>query len=67
MFGLPMSVWVSMLSLSSGFDFISRRGLPMALFSAAAVGGTGVGPIFAGWIEMNPRLDWRWIQWVQLM
>ncbi|KAF4576949.1 hypothetical protein EYR36_004933 [Pleurotus pulmonarius] len=44
-----------------------ERGLPMALFSAAAVGGTGVGPIFAGWIEMNPRLDWRWIQWVQLI
>ncbi|KAF7422811.1 hypothetical protein PC9H_010970 [Pleurotus ostreatus] len=44
-----------------------ERGLPMALFSAAAVGGTGVGPIFAGWIEMNPHLDWRWIQWVQLI
>ncbi|KAF7422812.1 hypothetical protein PC9H_010971 [Pleurotus ostreatus] len=44
-----------------------ERGLPMALFSAAAVGGTGVGPILAGWIEMNPHLDWRWIQWIQLM
>ncbi len=39
----------------------------MALFSVAAIGGTGVGPIFAGWIEMNSNLEWRWIQWVQLM
>jgi hypothetical protein len=39
----------------------------MALFSLAALGGTGIGPVFAGWIEMNPHLEWRWIQWIQCM
>ncbi|KAJ7623750.1 MFS polyamine transporter [Roridomyces roridus] len=44
-----------------------ERGLPMALFSVAAIGGTGIGPVVAGWIEMNPKLEWRWIQWIQMM
>lgn len=39
----------------------------MAIFSAAALGGNGIGPAIAGWIEMNPRLEWRWIQWIQVM
>ncbi|PPQ65504.1 hypothetical protein CVT24_010800 [Panaeolus cyanescens] len=43
------------------------RGLPMSLFSVVAVGGTGLGPVFAGWIEMNTKLEWRWIQWIQMM
>ncbi|KAG6846828.1 hypothetical protein H0H93_011533 [Arthromyces matolae] len=43
------------------------RGLPMSLFALVAMGGTGVGPAFAGWIEMNTRLEWRWIQWIQMM
>ncbi|KAG6834146.1 hypothetical protein H0H93_011570, partial [Arthromyces matolae] len=42
------------------------RGLPMSLFALVAMGGTGVGPAFAGWIEMNTRLEWRWIQWIQM-
>ena len=37
----------------------------MAIFSLAAIGGTGLGPIISGWIEMN--LGWRWIQWIQMM
>ncbi|KAJ7065360.1 MFS polyamine transporter [Mycena amicta] len=44
-----------------------ERGLPMSIFSAAALGGTGLGPVIAGWIEMNPSLQWRWIQWVQMI
>ncbi|THU86241.1 MFS polyamine transporter [Dendrothele bispora CBS 962.96] len=44
-----------------------ERGLPMCIFAVAALGGTGWGPLFAGWIEMNPKLQWRWIQWVQLI
>ncbi|KAJ7498003.1 major facilitator superfamily domain-containing protein [Mycena galericulata] len=44
-----------------------ERGLPMAIFSVAALGGTGVGPVVAGWVEMNPRLAWRWIQWIQMI
>ena len=39
----------------------------MALFSIAAIGGTGLGPVASGWIEMNPHLGWRWIQWIQMM
>lgn len=41
------------------------RGQPMALFATAAIFGTGIGPVFAGWIEQNPSLGWRWIQHVQ--
>ncbi|EJD07445.1 MFS general substrate transporter [Fomitiporia mediterranea MF3/22] len=44
-----------------------ERGLPMAVFSIAAVSSTGTGPVFAGWIEMNRHLEWRWIQWIHLM
>lgn len=39
----------------------------MSLFAVAALGGTGLGPVVAGWVEMNPRLEWRWIQWIQMM
>lgn len=39
----------------------------MSFFAVTAVGGTGLGPAFAGWIEMNPKLGWRWIQWIQMM
>lgn len=44
-----------------------RRGLPMSIFSIVALAGNGFGPLIAGWIELNPRLGWRWIQWIQLM
>lgn len=39
----------------------------MAIFSLSALCGNGYGPLIAGWIEMNSRLGWRWIQWIQLM
>lgn len=39
----------------------------MAIFSIAAIAGTGVGNVAAGWVEQNPRLQWRWIQWIHLM
>ncbi|PWN98487.1 MFS general substrate transporter [Tilletiopsis washingtonensis] len=42
-----------------------ERGLPMALFATAAIFGTGVGPVWAGWVEQNPNLGWRWIQYLQ--
>ncbi|KZP11098.1 MFS general substrate transporter [Athelia psychrophila] len=44
-----------------------ERSLPMAIYSFAAMGGTGLGPIAAGFIEMNPLLQWRWIQWIHLI
>jgi len=39
----------------------------MAIYSLVGIGGTGLGPVAAGWIEMNPRLQWRWIQWIHMM
>ncbi|TCD71762.1 hypothetical protein EIP91_003105 [Steccherinum ochraceum] len=44
-----------------------ERGLPMAVFSVTALGGTGLGPVAAGWIEMNSHLEWRWIQWIHMI
>ncbi|KAK7687739.1 hypothetical protein QCA50_008957 [Cerrena zonata] len=44
-----------------------ERGLPMSLFAVSAIGSTGLGPLAAGWIEMNQKLEWRWIQWIHLM
>lgn len=55
------------LSCSTFWHFFYRRGVPMSLFSLLAIGGTGLGPVYSGWIEMNPRLEWRWIQWIAMM
>jgi len=39
----------------------------MSLYALAIVASTGLGPTIAGWIEANPSLEWRWIQWVHVM
>ena len=39
----------------------------MGLFGLSAIGAVGLGPVFAGWIEMNEHLGWRWIQYIHLM
>ena len=39
----------------------------MSIFSLMAVGGTGFGPVYSGWIEINPKLEWKWIQWIHMM
>ena len=39
----------------------------MSVFTFAVIGSTGLGSVAAGWIEMNPHLGWRWIQWFHLM
>ena len=39
----------------------------MALFTLIALGATGIGPAYAGWIEMNPKLEWKWVEWVHMM
>lgn len=41
------------------------RGSPMALFASAAIFGTGIGPVWAGWVAQREDLGWRWIQWIQ--
>ncbi|KAI0272421.1 major facilitator superfamily domain-containing protein [Gloeopeniophorella convolvens] len=44
-----------------------ERGLPMSLFSLAAIGATGLGPVVGAWIEANHRFEWRWIQWFHVI
>jgi len=59
------------MSLDNNFvndiQLFRRRGLPMSIFALLAVGGTGFGPVYSGWIEMNPRLEWKWIHWIHMM
>ncbi|SJX65825.1 related to multidrug resistant protein [Sporisorium reilianum f. sp. reilianum] len=43
----------------------SERGQPMALFAMGAIFGTGIGPVWAGWVEQRQSLAWRWIQYIQ--
>ncbi|KAF8655044.1 hypothetical protein AX16_003280 [Volvariella volvacea WC 439] len=38
-----------------------ERGLPMTVYSVIAFSGNGIGAVMSGWIEMNPRLGWRWV------
>ncbi|XP_006455051.1 hypothetical protein AGABI2DRAFT_145318 [Agaricus bisporus var. bisporus H97] len=45
---------------------VAERGLPMSIFALAATFSLGLGPIIGGWIEMNPSLGWKWINWVQM-
>ncbi|OAX33805.1 MFS general substrate transporter [Rhizopogon vinicolor AM-OR11-026] len=44
-----------------------QRGFPMSLYSVGIVASLGLGPSIAGWIEANPSLGWRWIQWVHVI
>jgi hypothetical protein len=39
----------------------------MSIFAVTAMSSGGIGPVFAGWTEMNPLLGWKWIQWIQLL
>ncbi|KAG0703948.1 MFS general substrate transporter [Suillus ampliporus] len=41
-----------------------QRGFPMSLYALAVIASAGLGPLVAGWIEANPSLEWRWIQWI---
>ena len=39
----------------------------MALFTLIVIGATGLAPVYAGWIAINPNLEWKWLQWVHMM
>lgn len=41
------------------------RNTPMAVYSAAALSGTGVGPLVGGFI--TTRISWRWVFWHQVI
>ncbi|WVR04612.1 hypothetical protein IAU60_001623 [Kwoniella sp. DSM 27419] len=43
----------------------AQRGLPSAVFSFCAIAGSGLGPVAFSWVETNPRLEWRWVWWIQ--
>jgi len=36
----------------------------MSLYSLIALFVTAGGPIFAGWVDMNSHMQWRWIAWL---
>ncbi|KAF9461092.1 major facilitator superfamily domain-containing protein [Collybia nuda] len=42
-------------------------GLPMAIFSTLGIAANGMGAVAAGWVDMDTRLGWRWIQWLHLI
>lgn len=44
-----------------------ERGFPNALFTFTAVFGTVASPLYAGFVVANPRLGWRWNQWIQMI
>ncbi|KAH8832878.1 MFS polyamine transporter [Flagelloscypha sp. PMI_526] len=44
-----------------------ERGIPMTIFSVACFVGTSIGPAVGGYLEMDQRFGWKWIQWVQMM
>ncbi|WWC86940.1 uncharacterized protein L201_001820 [Kwoniella dendrophila CBS 6074] len=45
----------------------AERGLPSAIFAFTAIAGSGIGPFIFCWVESNPKLEWRWIWWIQCM
>ncbi|WWC86939.1 uncharacterized protein L201_001819 [Kwoniella dendrophila CBS 6074] len=41
------------------------RGIPTAVFTWAAMAGSGIGPLIFCWVESNASLQWRWMWWIQ--
>jgi hypothetical protein len=37
------------------------------MFAFCAVFGTGIAPVGMSWVEQNHKLEWRWIQWIQII
>ena len=50
---------------SSAYKICSDRNTPMALFSGAALFGTGLGPLVSGFIAQN--VSWRWVFYFQVI
>lgn len=60
-------VFAVLIALHSPYAICYRRGLPMAVFSVINMVTNGLGSIISGWLELDPHLQWRWIQWIQGM
>lgn len=54
------------LVIDTQLDLI-RRGPPMSFFTLVNMTCTGFGPMVSGWVEYDPHLQWRWIQWLHAM
>jgi hypothetical protein len=67
-YGSLRSTWLRFfVALRSLYVSYSRRGLPMAVFSMVSMVTTGLGSIISAWLELDPHLQWRWIQRIQAM
>lgn len=45
----------------------AKRGLPMSIFTFWVTLGPGLAPVIFSWVEADPRFEWRWIQWFQMI
>lgn len=64
--GCGSSVFSTMVGgVVSDLYHAEGRNTPMALFSGAALMGTGLGPLVSGFIAQHT--DWRWVFWVQVI
>ncbi|WWC89634.1 uncharacterized protein L201_004559 [Kwoniella dendrophila CBS 6074] len=44
-----------------------KRGLPMALFTLVLLSGPAIGAVTSGFVEANKHLEWRWVNWIELI
>ncbi|PVH88135.1 MFS multidrug transporter-like protein [Cadophora sp. DSE1049] len=64
--GAGSSVFSTMVGgVVSDLYHAEGRNTPMALFSGAALFGTGMGPLVSGFVAQNT--SWRWVFWVQVI
>ncbi|CZS97607.1 related to MFS multidrug transporter [Rhynchosporium agropyri] len=64
--GAGSSVFSTMVGgVVSDLYHAEGRNTPMALFSGAALFGTGLGPLVSGFVAQNT--SWRWVFWVQVI
>ncbi|OWP04065.1 MFS multidrug transporter [Marssonina coronariae] len=64
--GAGSSVFSTMVGgVVSDMYHAEQRNTPMALFSGAALFGTGLGPLVSGFVAQNT--SWRWVFWVQVI
>ncbi|KAF9874453.1 hypothetical protein CkaCkLH20_08016 [Colletotrichum karsti] len=64
--GVGSSTYSSMIGgVISDIYEPNERNSPMAVFSGGALFGTGLGPLFCGFIVQYT--NWRWIFWVQVI
>jgi len=64
--GAGSSVFSTMVGgVVSDLYHAEGRNTPMALFSGAALFGTGMGPLVSGFVAQNT--SWRWVFWLQVI